>query len=736
MNDTRLCPDYLQKYFAEQYDPASWLTRAEYVNLIINTLSTVPAIFLNLLVIAATLRSDTLRSPSFLLICSMAVSDFLVGVLLQPRFTVLRVAEITVDLDLYCRAAQLHFVINVFMLASLLTAMLISVDRYLALHKGKRYTAIVTRGRTIRALVMAWIISICFGAIVPVVSIFLSVVFLACFGFILVVVIIFCYIMCCYTLRQHRYRLKAIHKSKAYVFSSNNTRSNSNKKHRGRSDCSKEAVSVVHRQVKKNILENQPNQGRNVIESQQSLSKKTNYFIAPTNSNQTMLPKHADLRDQLLYCRNQQSLVNVSIHDNHLNPSSYDNHSCLANQSSLSDNQSSHGGNHSSLVGNQSSHGGNHSSLDDNQSSIGGSQSSLGGNQSSLGNDQSSLGGNQSSLGGNQSSHGNDQSSLGGNQSSLGGNQSSIGGNQSSHGNDQSSLGGNQSSIGGNQSSHGNDQSSLGGNQSSIDGNQSSHGNDQSSLGGNQTSLGGNQSSLGDNQSSLGNDQSSLGGNQISLGDNQSSLGDNQSILGGNQSTLGGNQSSLGGNQSSLGNDQSSLGGNQSSLCSNQSSLGDNQTGEDQTKSCHHSSKHGLASDESVSSDTSSDDVKLDLSNMADLGNGTSLASVRYRPEETLSLTNSFSEVNLVKYKKIYRTMYLIIALLFAFYAVLVVVTPAVYFVSGYNTCTKLVSDLGVAMIHLNSALNPIIYLVRMREVRAACLTLIKQLKDLRFLPI
>ncbi|XP_048577971.1 uncharacterized protein LOC5510454 isoform X2 [Nematostella vectensis] len=654
MNDTRLCPDYLQKYFAEQYDPASWLTRAEYVNLIINTLSTVPAIFLNLLVIAATLRSDTLRSPSFLLICSMAVSDFLVGVLLQPRFTVLRVAEITVDLDLYCRAAQLHFVINVFMLASLLTAMLISVDRYLALHKGK----------------------------------------------------------------------------------SNNTRSNSNKKHRGRSDCSKEAVSVVHRQVKKNILENQPNQGRNVIESQQSLSKKTNYFIAPTNSNQTMLPKHADLRDQLLYCRNQQSLVNVSIHDNHLNPSSYDNHSCLANQSSLSDNQSSHGGNHSSLVGNQSSHGGNHSSLDDNQSSIGGSQSSLGGNQSSLGNDQSSLGGNQSSLGGNQSSHGNDQSSLGGNQSSLGGNQSSIGGNQSSHGNDQSSLGGNQSSIGGNQSSHGNDQSSLGGNQSSIDGNQSSHGNDQSSLGGNQTSLGGNQSSLGDNQSSLGNDQSSLGGNQISLGDNQSSLGDNQSILGGNQSTLGGNQSSLGGNQSSLGNDQSSLGGNQSSLCSNQSSLGDNQTGEDQTKSCHHSSKHGLASDESVSSDTSSDDVKLDLSNMADLGNGTSLASVRYRPEETLSLTNSFSEVNLVKYKKIYRTMYLIIALLFAFYAVLVVVTPAVYFVSGYNTCTKLVSDLGVAMIHLNSALNPIIYLVRMREVRAACLTLIKQLKDLRFLPI
>ncbi|EDO38848.1 predicted protein [Nematostella vectensis] len=146
--------------------------------------------------------------------------------------------------------------------------------------------------------------------------------------------------------------------------------------------------------------------------------------------------------------------------------------------------------------------------------------------------------------------------------------------------------------------------------------------------------------------------------------------------------------------------------------------------------------KHGLASDESVSSDTSSDDVKLDLSNMADLGNGTSLASVRYRPEETLSLTNSFSEVNLVKYKKIYRTMYLIIALLFAFYAVLVVVTPAVYFVSGYNTCTKLVSDLGVAMIHLNSALNPIIYLVRMREVRAACLTLIKQLKDLRFLPI
>ncbi|XP_032239650.2 dopamine receptor 4 [Nematostella vectensis] len=209
MNDTRLCPEYLQTYFAEQYEPISWVTRSAYVTATINTVSAVPATFLNLLVIVAILRSNTLRSPSFLLICSMAVSDFMVGVVLQPRFTVLRVAEIMGEFGLYCKAAQMGSANSVGMLVSVITAALISIDRYLALHLRMRYNVVVTRSRVVKMIVMLWFVSICLGALVPLISMLVFTIFLNAIVSMLVPVIVVCYVKCFHTLRQQRNKIGA-----------------------------------------------------------------------------------------------------------------------------------------------------------------------------------------------------------------------------------------------------------------------------------------------------------------------------------------------------------------------------------------------------------------------------------------------------------------------------------------------------------------------------------------------
>ncbi|XP_048583402.1 histamine H2 receptor-like [Nematostella vectensis] len=174
MNSSISCIGYIKAYFLFEYEPTSWVTRSCYVTATISTISAVPATFLNLLVIAAIARSSTLRSPSFLLICSMAVSDLLVGLLFQPRFTVLRVAEAMGDFDVYCHAAYLASFGNVVIMMSVMTVAMISIDRYLALHLKNRYKVVVTKGRVVKTLLLLWTLSICLGAVMPLISITVS----------------------------------------------------------------------------------------------------------------------------------------------------------------------------------------------------------------------------------------------------------------------------------------------------------------------------------------------------------------------------------------------------------------------------------------------------------------------------------------------------------------------------------------------------------------------------------
>ena len=98
----------------------------------------------NALVLAAILRTPSLRSPSTVFLCSLAASDLLVGIVVQPVY---------IASELKPNSSLLQQSYNMLSLlccgVSLSTMAAISVDRYLALHYHMRYPNLMTKKRAL-----------------------------------------------------------------------------------------------------------------------------------------------------------------------------------------------------------------------------------------------------------------------------------------------------------------------------------------------------------------------------------------------------------------------------------------------------------------------------------------------------------------------------------------------------------------------------------------------------------
>ena len=87
------------------------------------------------------------------MLCSLAVSDLLVGFLVQPIYVA---KEVTKEPLLYYLSDMFAFAVCI---VSLLTIMAITVDRFLALHYHMRYATLVTKSRVKYALLFPWLMS-------------------------------------------------------------------------------------------------------------------------------------------------------------------------------------------------------------------------------------------------------------------------------------------------------------------------------------------------------------------------------------------------------------------------------------------------------------------------------------------------------------------------------------------------------------------------------------------------
>ena len=135
-------------------------------NCVVNLALAFVAIFANALVLYGVWKTPSLRSPSILLLCGLASTDFSVGFIAQPIF----IAKSFVEL--FSRSVNLKLIfINInatiaFCLcgSSLVMMAGISIDRLIAIHKSLQYPSIVTSSRVTRILVAIWIVSILAGS--------------------------------------------------------------------------------------------------------------------------------------------------------------------------------------------------------------------------------------------------------------------------------------------------------------------------------------------------------------------------------------------------------------------------------------------------------------------------------------------------------------------------------------------------------------------------------------------
>ena len=126
--------------------------------IIINCVPNAPLMLIsilgNALVLAAIIRTPSIRStPHMIMLCSLAVSDFLVGLIAQPIY----IAELLTKDRFVDHAARMigYSLCGV----SLLTITTIIVDRFLALHYHMRYVTLVTESRVKYTLVIVWLVS-------------------------------------------------------------------------------------------------------------------------------------------------------------------------------------------------------------------------------------------------------------------------------------------------------------------------------------------------------------------------------------------------------------------------------------------------------------------------------------------------------------------------------------------------------------------------------------------------
>lgn len=130
-------------------------------NCVLNVPLILLSIFGNALVVATMARTPSIRSPSMTMLCSLAVSDLLVGFVAQPLFIT---SELITNVFIKGLSEMMQFALCGI---SLCTMTAISVDRFLALHYPMKYQAtMVTTPRIVYGpIITIWIANVSFSGL-------------------------------------------------------------------------------------------------------------------------------------------------------------------------------------------------------------------------------------------------------------------------------------------------------------------------------------------------------------------------------------------------------------------------------------------------------------------------------------------------------------------------------------------------------------------------------------------
>lgn len=173
-----------------------------FINCILNVPLMLACVTGNSLTLSAILRTPSLRSPSNIFMCSLAISDLLVGIIVQPVYIAYELKQ----------EPPLTFAINVLFsftgVVSLCTMTAISVDRFMALQFHLRYQCLMTEKRAMYTSLSLWL----FGILSSFVTLWNKTImfaFLAVGIAICIFISTFSYTRIYLIVRQHQFQIRA-----------------------------------------------------------------------------------------------------------------------------------------------------------------------------------------------------------------------------------------------------------------------------------------------------------------------------------------------------------------------------------------------------------------------------------------------------------------------------------------------------------------------------------------------
>ena len=182
------------------------LTRPESILIIVNFVLNAPLVLVsivsNALVLSAIIRTPSIRSRQMIMLCSLAVSDILVGLIAQPIYCTLL---LTKDFDLYHASTTMGYSLCG---VSFLTITAITLDRFLALHYHMSYASLVTKRRVKYTLIIIWLFSLLIAGLhflsFRLQNSLVSIVTITC-----LIMCTFCYIRIYRIVRRHQFQINA-----------------------------------------------------------------------------------------------------------------------------------------------------------------------------------------------------------------------------------------------------------------------------------------------------------------------------------------------------------------------------------------------------------------------------------------------------------------------------------------------------------------------------------------------
>lgn len=152
---------------SEENCPVTFDMSASNVTLaVLNIASGAIAVCSNLLILVAFYQTPSLESISNFFVVSLAVSDLLVGLTVNPVYAVIYLTGITFNFSRVwpARLAE-HWLWIQTVITSTFNLTAISVDRYIAITRTFQYTQIVTLHRCVMGAVLIWTFSILFASV-------------------------------------------------------------------------------------------------------------------------------------------------------------------------------------------------------------------------------------------------------------------------------------------------------------------------------------------------------------------------------------------------------------------------------------------------------------------------------------------------------------------------------------------------------------------------------------------